>query len=145
MPAQPYFDEVQVGDELPLLVKQPTTKQLVMYAGASGDYYQIHYDLEFAKAQGLPGVIIHGALKNAFFGQLVTDWMGFEGTLKQLSVRYRDMDIPGDTLTCRGRVTEKYEAGGEHLVRCELSLENGQGTQTTTGEALISLPSKRSG
>ena len=140
MAAQPYFDEVQVGDELPPLVKQPATKELVMYAGAAGDFYQIHYDLEFAKAQGLPGVIIHGAMKNAYLGQMVTDWMGEQGVLRQLSVRYRGMDVPGDTLTCRGRVTEKTDANGEHLLRCALSLENGKGEQTTTGEAVVSLP-----
>ena len=142
MTAQPYFDNVQVGDELPPLVKQPDTRQLVMYAGASGDFYQIHYDLEFAKAQELPGVILHGALKNAYLGQLVTDWMGEQGVLRQLSIRYRGMDIPGDTLTCRGRVTEKTDAGGEHLVHCDLSLENGKGETTTTGEAVVSLPLK---
>ena len=142
MTAQPYFDEIQVGDELPLLVKRPSTKELVMYAGASGDFYQIHYDLKFAKAEGLPGVIIHGALKNAYLGQLVTDWMGDEGVLRQLSIRYRGMDVPGDTLTCRGRVTEKTDNGGEHLVRCDLSLENGKGEKTTTGEAVVSLPVK---
>lgn len=97
MAAQPYFDDVQVGDELPPLVKQPSTKDLVMYAGASRDFYQIHYDLEFAKAEGLPGVIIHGALKNAYLGQLVTDWMGEQGVLRQLSVRYRGMDVPGES------------------------------------------------
>ena len=53
----------------------PTTMQLVKYAGASGDYYQIHYDKDFALASGLPGVIVQGWLALAFLGQLVTDWM----------------------------------------------------------------------
>ena len=39
---QLYYDDVQVGDALPPLVKNPTTRQLVQYAGASGDYYEIH-------------------------------------------------------------------------------------------------------
>ncbi len=140
MAPQPYYEDIREGQELPPLVKRPTTQQLVMYACASGDLYQIHYDQDFARSQGLPGVIIHGALKNAFLGQMVTDWMGEEGTLKQLSVQYREIDVPGDVLTCRGRVEEKRAEG--HLVRCVLWLENGRGVRTTQGEALVSLPTR---
>ena len=138
MSAQPYFDDVGPGAELPPLVKTPTTRQLVMYAGASGDFYEIHYDKDFALAQQLPGVILHGALKSAFLAQLVTDWMGPAGRLASLAVRYRAMDVPGDTLVCRGTVVEKDDANG--TVRCEITLENGEGRVTTTGEAVVELP-----
>ena len=58
---QLYYDDVQVGDALPPLIKNPTTRQLVQYAGASGDYYEIHYDHHFAVKSGLKdGVIVHG-------------------------------------------------------------------------------------
>jgi acyl dehydratase len=113
-----------------------------MYAAASGDFYEIHYDKDFAQAQGLQGVIVHGALKNAFLAQLVTDWMGEQGTLKKLGCQYRGMDSPGDTLTCKGRVTKKYVHNGEHLVDCELWLENGRGEKTTTGWATVALPTR---
>jgi acyl dehydratase len=91
---QVYFEDVEVGSEIPQLEKEPTTQQLVKYAGASGDYYQIHYDKDFALKNNLPGVIIHGALKNAFLGQLMTDFAGELGWLRKLSVQYRGMDQP---------------------------------------------------
>jgi acyl dehydratase len=50
MPDQVFWDDVSEGTEIPPLVKHPTTQQLVKYAGASGDYYQIHYDKDFPKA-----------------------------------------------------------------------------------------------
>ena len=143
MAQQVYFGDVQVGHQLPPLQKGPTTQQLVMYAGASGDFYQIHYDQDFARAQGLAGVIVHGALKNAFLGQLVTDWMGSGGRLLELSARYREMDVPGDLLSCQGVVVETRDEGSKHLVRCELWIENGKGIRTTTGEALVSLPTRQ--
>ena len=142
MPNQPYYDSVEIGQELPVLEKHPSTRQLVKYAGASGDFYEIHYDLEFARTTGLEGVIIHGALKNAFLAQIVTDWMGPAGRLKKLSVQYRGMDIPGDLLKIKGEVAEKWHADGENLVRCTLSLENHNGDKTTTGEAVVSLPTE---
>ena len=137
-----YFEDVNEGMALPTLEKNPTTKQLVMYAGASGDFYQIHYDLEFARANGLPTVILHGALKNAFLGQLVTDWIGEGGTLKKLSAQYRGMDVPGKPLYCKGVVMSKFDEGGQHLVECDVWIENADGEKTTPGSALVALPSR---
>ena len=39
MAKQVYYEDVIAGSEIPPLVKQPTTHQLVMWAGAAGDYY----------------------------------------------------------------------------------------------------------
>ncbi len=138
----PFWEDVAEGQELPPLEKYPTTQQLVKYAGASGDFYQIHYDKDFAIGTGLDGVIIHGALKNAFLGQLVTDWIGEDGRLTKLTVQYRGMDVPGDSLTCRGRVTRKYAVDGAHYADCEIWLENGDGEKTTPGSATVVLPSR---
>ena len=82
------WEDIEEGMVVPSLVKLPTTQMLVKYAGASGDFYQIHYDHAFALEKGLPGVIIHGALKSAFLGQMLTDWIGESGTLKKLACQY---------------------------------------------------------
>lgn len=137
-----FYEDIEVGQEVTPLIKHPTTQQLVMYAGASGDYYQIHYDKDFALQNNLPGVIIHGALKNAWLGQLMTDWIGETGTLKQLSCQYRGMDVPDDVITGKGIVTNKSVTGDEHLVECDIWLENGKGEKTTLGSATVALPTK---
>jgi acyl dehydratase len=140
---QIYFEDIEVGAELPPLEKDPTTQQLVKYAGASGDFYQIHYDKDFALKNNLPGVILHGALKNAFLGQLMTDFVGELGWLRKLSVQYRGMDQPGSKVVCRGRVVKKYvDDSGNHLVDCEIWLENAKGEKTTPGSATVILPAR---
>mgnify|MGYP001463325350 FL=1 len=135
-----YWEDVAEGQELPQLVKRPSRRQLVMYAGASGDFYEVHYDKDFAIEIGLPGLIVHGALKNAYLAQVITDWMGPEGVMKKLSVKYRGTDVPGDTLTCSGRVTKTYVNGEVHQVDCVLVLSNSNGEETTTGTATVVLP-----
>ena len=142
LPEQLYFDDVEEGMELPVLEKDPTTLQLVRYAGASGDYHQIHYDLDFAQAKGLPDIILHGALKNAFLGQLMTDWIGEHGTLKKLSAQYRGMDVPGKPVYAKGVVSKTYVEGDQNLVECEIWLEDHKGEKTTPGSAVVSLPSR---
>ena len=71
MANQLYWEDVDVGTEVTPLVKKPDNQQLVRWAGASGDFYQIHYDKDFAISTGLPGVIINGGLKSAWLGQLL--------------------------------------------------------------------------
>jgi acyl dehydratase len=127
--------KLQVGDELPELVKQPTTRQLVQYAGAQGDFYEIHYDRDYAQGVGLPGVIAHGLLKAAFLGQLVTDWLGDRGTLKAFEVSYRGIDLPGRPYRCRGRV--KSVEGGQ--VELDVWGEDPDGNRTTVGTATVQI------
>ncbi|UCB42914.1 MAG: hypothetical protein JSV77_10795 [Dehalococcoidales bacterium] len=142
MADQIYWEDVDVGTEITPLEKQPTPQQLVRWAGASGDFYQIHYDKDFALGNQLPGIIVHGALKSAWLGQLLSDWVGEKGNVKTYGCSYRGMDVPGDTLTCKGTVTKKYTEGDEHLVDCDIWLENSQGEKTTPGTAVVALPTK---
>ena len=129
------MNKVRVGDEIPELVKHPTTRQLVQYAGAQGDFYEIHYDQGYAKGVGLPGVILHGLLKASFLGQLVTDWLGDAGTLESFEVSYRGIDQPGHPYRCRGKVT-RVEGNDVEL---EVWGEDESGQRTTVGTATVQL------
>ena len=95
-----------------------------MYAGASGDYYEVHYDKEFAVERGLPGIIVHGALKSGFIGQMLSDWAGVEGSIKKLETQYRGMDIVGEQIYCKGTIVSKNIIDGEGIVECEIWTEN---------------------
>jgi len=142
MTEQLYYEDVVVGGEITPLVKQPTTRQLVMWAGAVGDYNPIHYDKDFAQSRGLPGVIAHGQLVGAFLGQLITDWIGERGVLRKLSCSYKGMNYPGEALTCKGKVTKKYVQDGQHYVECNLWAENSKAEKTVLGVAVVMLPSR---
>jgi len=140
---QVYYEDIDAGSELPGLVKYPTTMQLVKYAGASGDYYQIHYDKDFAIESGLPGVIVHGWLALSFLGQLVTDWLGEGSALLKLSGSYRGMNKVHEDIVCNGKVTRKYVEDGKNCARVEVWAENPQGEKTVTGTAVVTLPSRK--
>ena len=137
-----YYEDVLVGDEITPLIKQPTTRQLVMWAGASGDYNEIHYDKDFAQSKGLPGVIVQGQLVCSFLGQLMTDWIREQGVLRKLTCSYRGMNFPGETLACKGKVSKKYVEDEEHCVECSIWVENAKGEKTVSGTAVVILPAK---
>jgi len=153
MAKQLYWEDVKESDEITPLLKIATTRMLVKWAGASGDFNPLHYDEAFAASQGVGKPIVHGALKRQWLIQLMTDWMGKEGTLKKFSCRYRAMDYPramktmfeetdGETWWCKGKVTKKYAEGDVHYIDCDIWLENGKGEVTTPGSATVILPSK---
>jgi len=142
MADQIYFEDVNVGDEIPKLVKNCTTQQLVMWAAGSGDMYQIHYDKDIAAGNGLPGVIVHGALKNAFLGQLLHDWIGEKGEIKKYNCQYRGMDVPTQDIICRGVITAKRQEDGKSLVDLDIWTEKADGEKTSPGKATVVLPSR---
>jgi hypothetical protein len=153
MADQVYWQDVNQGDEIPRLVKKCTPQQLVMWAAGSGDFYQIHYDERFAKANNLQDIIVHGALKGAFLGQLLHDWIGDEGQITRFGCSYRGMDYTGQEIVCRGQITKKYTEGVAHLVDLDIWTETGkpdddgrpknpEGVKTTPGTATVRLPSK---
>ena len=142
MAEQLYYEDVEVGDELPTLIKNPTTTQLVMWAGASGDYNPIHFDKDWAISEGLPGIIVHGPLIASFLAQLITDWMGDLGTFKKLSAGNRAIMLPREDLFFKGKVIKKYVENGEHYVECEVWAENSNGEKCVPGTALVTLPTR---
>jgi acyl dehydratase len=142
MAEQVYFEDVAEGQEIPKLVKNCSSQQLVMWAAGSGDFYQIHYDKDFAQGNGLKGIIVHGALKNAFLGQLLHEWVGEKGFVRRFNCQYRGMDYPNQDITCRGVITKKYQEGGQNLLDLDIWTENPEGQKTSPGTATVALPSK---
>ncbi|MDD5371707.1 MAG: MaoC/PaaZ C-terminal domain-containing protein [Anaerolineaceae bacterium] len=155
MTNQIYYEDIEVGSEIPPTKKVATTRILVQWAGASGDFNPLHYEADFARSQGLVEPVVHGALKRAWLGQLVTNWIGEEGFLKKFSCQFRKADWPrkmktgvepmdGETWLCKGKVTKKYVENSQNMVECEIWVENGKGEITTPGTVLVILPSRRS-
>ena len=58
-----------------------TLRTLVQYAGASGDFYEMHYDIPFAQERGHRELAVHGLLKTAWLGRLVEEWFAGRGRI----------------------------------------------------------------
>jgi len=151
MSEQLYWEDIEIGTEIAPLAKIATTQMLVKWAGASGDFNPVHYDNAYAATTGAGQIIVHGALKRQWLIQLMTDWMGEQGTLKKFSCQYGAMDYPrhmktmtepqaGETWFCKGKVTRKYTEGNLNFAECKIWLENTRGEITTSGKATVILP-----
>src|SRR5207249_9375296 len=135
-----YFQDVTEGEELPpVVVENLSRTDLVRYAGASGDFNPIHHDEEFAHMAGQPSVFGHGMLTAAFVGRCVTDYVGADN-LRRLKVRFATRVWPGDSITCKGKVTKKYEHNGEKRIDGEVLALNQKGEVAVSGTFSAALP-----
>ncbi|MEU4324619.1 MaoC family dehydratase [Nonomuraea dietziae] len=141
MAATVKYDEVEVGQELPATDYQVRRLNLVMYAGASGDFNQIHWNERFAKTVGLPDVIAHGMFTMAQGGRFVTDWVGDPAAVIDYGVRFSSMvivpdDDQGATITVSGVVEEKLE---DKKVVVGLTAKSGDARVLSKARAVVQL------
>ncbi len=92
------------------------TTSIMAYGAATWDWHRMHYDGEFARAEGLPGVVLDGQAYGAYLAMAVIAWLGPGAFIAKLSFRMRSMVRPGDTLRCVGEVTEVAPGDGADIV-----------------------------
>ena len=130
------YDDVQVGDTAPAIDHELTRTDLVMYAGASGDFNPMHHDEVAAQAAGLPSVFGHGMFTAGLLATAVTNYVGV-GNLASYRVRFTKQTWPGETLSTTVAVSEK-RANNEIVLECAVVNENGEAK--IQGEAVAVLP-----
>lgn len=140
VPAKIYYEDVQVGDDIPKLVKSPVSHlQLVRYAGASGDFNPLHTDPKIGELIGLGGIITHGMLIMGFVGQMLSDYVG-PAALRKFGVRFKGMTRINDVITCTGTISEKYEVDGEARIAGKVQAVDQDGDVKVTGTFVAALP-----
>jgi acyl dehydratase len=135
------YDEVEVGTELPAQTFPVRRINLVMYAGASGDFNVIHWNERIARAVGLPDVIAHGMFTMAEAGRVLTDWVGDPAALVDYGVRFtRPVVVPDDDagaeVEVTGVITEKLDG---RRVAVDLSARAGGQTVLAKARAVVQL------
>ena len=143
MPNQLYYNDVAVGQEIPVLKKSVNTVNIMMYCAAVWLIDRIHFDYPFSvERRGLPNIVAPGNMAGDYYVQLLTGWAGDKGSLRKMSIQFRSFMIPGDVLTCGGTVSNKYIKDGHGFVELDLWMKNQAGVTCVPGKGLVELPIK---
>jgi len=138
-----YFQDINVKDQMPILVKGPVEHmQLVKYAGSSGDFNPLHVDPEVGKAVGIGGQIAHGMLVMGFVGQALAGWIP-KKYLRKFNVRFVGMTRLDETVTVTGKQTDKKQEGGNNIIRGEVFARDQQEELLIAGSFEAHLPEKK--
>lgn len=136
------------GDSFVIRRGPITTKQLVMYAGASGDFNRIHYDHPFAVAAGLGGLLAHGMLTMAFAASCAVEAFGPARRVTRLEARFTapvrvgDLVIVTATVVKRGDADDSIEAtltadvGGQIVLKGAVEVAPLPKTAPTAGSVM---------
>jgi len=102
VPEQRWFEDFYRGERFVLPSRTMTEAIFLAFQAASGDNHPIHYDVEYCRARGMPGMLAHGlqtliqtAAGAGLFPYLIED--SLIGFLEQSS-RFLKPVFVGDTL-----------------------------------------------
>jgi|DewCreStandDraft_1066081.scaffolds.fasta_scaffold00242_20 acyl dehydratase len=167
-----YWEDVEPGEEIPAVLKGPLSfgdveafmagtypvealHRQAAYARRhpAGTYrdetnypqplWHVLFRDELAQQMGFPRAHDAGGQRASWVIQMLTHWMGDDGQLVSLSLRFTRPNFHGDVTWCRGVVEAKERTDqGEALVRCRVWCQNQRGERTAEGEAQVRLLSR---
>ena len=143
MAEQIYYEDVKEGDDLPGFAIDYNPTQVVLSVSGSQDYNVAHHDVEIVRHDGRPDVFAMNSFLLSLCTRVVTDWCGNEGWLKKFRMEIRRMNLVGEILTFKGKVTGKrVDDDGQHLTELDVWCENPRDGVSVPCRAEVILPSK---
>ena len=136
-----FWEEIEEGDQLPVLVKEVTATTVIYGALASRDFFPGHHDRDFAQKQGMKDIFMNSPVTGGWISRYITDWTGPEGEIKKISMQFGMPCHPGDRLTWSGSVTRKYRTGDENLADIQY-IGNVTDGRHCSGFVTVILPSR---
>jgi 3-hydroxybutyryl-CoA dehydratase len=130
------FAEIELGMELPEVIKQVTQEIINKYALASGDMNPQHVDPEFAGQTVFKGTIAHGLLTIAYISEMMANFFKdgwYSGS--DMEISFHAPVRPGDTITASGRVKTKKASGDRGIITCKVACTNQDNANIITGTA----------
>src|SRR5690554_2164775 len=142
-----YWDDVEVGQDLPTITYELSLLRLVAFVRATGVYDYIHFDRDYAQSVGSRDAFAATPHVAGLFSRLLTDWSGPEGEIKSMNFSMRAQSCAGDVLTITGKVGNKYcSKAGEYLVDIvDMNIAHPLAPQAAVAQATLALPSREGG
>lgn len=146
-PAQPArntatrrYEEVAVGEELPLWPIDVTTRLVVGGAIATRDFEDIHHEVAAAKRAGLKDLFMNVLTSNGLCSRYLGDWAGPEARVTGVEIRLGTSNVVGDTMCLSASVVDKQVVDGKGVITLNLRGSNSMGDHVK-GTATMELPS----
>ncbi|MBP1722870.1 MAG: dehydratase [Deltaproteobacteria bacterium] len=117
---------------------QVSKVRMMMYAAATWNPYQLHWDSEFSKSRGFADANVAGPMFGDYLAEMLIRWAGHPSRLKTLEYTNRNMAFPGDTLICRGEVRGSILKDGTNIIDCRVWVESQEGRILAEGSATVS-------
>jgi acyl dehydratase len=138
-----YFEDVEVGAELPPWSRKTDFMNWNRYAAVNDEFVPFHMDDEAGRRAGnKEGAFGMGNLRYAYLVNALRDWIGDEAEIREIGCQYRAINQKDDVLTVTGKVEAKETVDGERRLRLSINVVNQQGEATCPGHAVVAVPGR---
>ncbi len=118
-----YFEEFEIGKEMETPGRTITEADIVLFAGLTGDWNELHTNAEFAKNTIFGQRIAHGALIFSITTGLLVRLGFIEKTILAFygidRLRFTNPVFIGDTIKAVGKVVAKEDKGNYGVITIE--------------------------
>jgi hypothetical protein len=129
--------DIREGDELAPLELHPDLEQVIKFCGLSWAFPRFFYDVEAARAQGMPGTLVPGPLKLGLLYRALDEWLAGRGWICHVRAAHRRPDITGKPIVVTGRVARVYAESGQPRADIELAIVNEEGQPSVRGFGVV--------
>ena len=137
-----YFEDVEIGQEIPAFERETDFMNWNRYAAVNEEFVYVHMDDEAGQAAGQGAAFGMGNLRWAYVLNALRDWAGDEAEIRELSLQFRAINHKHDVLRTSAVVTDKKQENGENLVMLDVDVLNQKDDKTAPGRAIVVLPSR---
>ena len=130
-------ETLREGDELPPVEITPDLGFAIRYCALTWAFIPFFYDIDAARAQGMPGTLVPGPVKLGLIERVVEEWLGEAGFVRHVRAAHRRPDITGRPITILGRVARVFEEEGRRRADLEIFIQNQQGESSVRGFATV--------
>ena len=138
VPQQRWFEDFALGERFVIPSRTMTSAVFAAFQAASGDTHPIHYDVEYCRARGYPGVLAHGLQVLCFTAAGAGSFAHEIGdaliAFTEASAKFLKPIYPGDTLYPQLTIAELRPQRTTGLVIMTATLHNQRGELVLAGE-----------
>ncbi|WP_329549838.1 acyl dehydratase [Streptomyces sp. NBC_01356] len=117
----------------------PDAVTLLRFGAVTRNAHRIHYDTDFARSEGLAGLVVMAQLHGCLFHRAAAGFAGPGGRVREVSWQNRAPAYAGDRLVVSGEVRSVDPVSGE--ITLELVERCGpEGAVCCRGHAVVTLP-----
>ena len=133
----PSLAAIAIGDVLPVQQRATDIIQAFLYGAVMFNAHRIHYEIDYAQAEGHAGLIVPGPLLGDWLGQCAEAWLEEAGRVLSLRYSNRLGAIVGETFTVGGTVASVDRI--TRTIELNLWVKNARDEIITPGSARVSL------
>lgn len=133
-------EAIAVGTMITPYEAAPSSVQLFRFSAVTWNAHRIHFDDEYARSEGYPGVVVQSHLHGCLMVNAILEWAGPSARLRTFRWENRGVAVVGDVLTVTGTVTGTLVADDVLTIEVALEERNQRGELCAPGGATLTLP-----